>query len=198
MQPDPLAPQEVKQSESSLVQQAKAPKQNSTSMILVVFLVIMLIAAAGLGFWAYILSSILTTTQQQLTTLQGEHDKLQSDYVKLKSDNEKLTADINQSKADFEKTSGELTAAQADLKKSQEQNKGLQDRIDSASTMAKALYAFSTVKTSADFIAMDALIKATDDKQLLTQWNSFVAVPSTDASVKILLYMISSIQDVLK
>jgi septal ring factor EnvC (AmiA/AmiB activator) len=198
MQPDSLSPQEVQQAEPSLVQETKAPKRNLTATILVTFLVILCIGVAGLGFWAYKLNTSLAATQRQLTTLQKEHVKLQSDYAKVKSDNEKLTADLNQSKADFEKTNGDLDTAQADLKKSQDQNKGFQDKIALTGKKAEILYAFSTVKNATDILAIDTLIKATNDQQLLTQWNSFFSSPSTDNSVKFLLYLIASIRDELK
>lgn len=200
MQPDPLTPQEVQQSEPAPtpVQETKVTKRNLTTVILAIFLVVLLIVVAGLGFWAYQLNSNLIDTQQQLTALQGEHTELQADYTKLKGDNEKLTGDLGQSKADLEKTSGDLTTAQAELKKSQDQNKGLQTKTTSASKKAEILYAFSVGSTAKDILAIDTMIKATNDQELIGNWNNFVSAPTAESSTKFLLYLIGAIRDELK
>jgi septal ring factor EnvC (AmiA/AmiB activator) len=182
-------------------EQSPTPEQKNSKkfpVFWVVLLAIVLIAAGGLGFWAYTLNSNLTATQQQLATLQGEHDKLQADYAQLKSDNEKMTADFNQTTADLESTKKELATAQADLKKSRDQNKSLQSKIDVAIKKAEILYAVSTVKSAKDFLAVDTLIKATNDNQLLKEWDNFTSSPTTDGSVKFLLYLIGSVRDGLK
>jgi flagellar basal body-associated protein FliL len=191
VEPDLLSPQEVKQPEPSFVPETKKPKRNLIVIILIVFLVVLCGAVAGLGFWAYKLNTSLAATQQQLAALQ-------SDYAKLKGDNEKLTADLSQSKADLEKNNGDLTTAQNDLKIAQNQNEKLQGKIDLAGKKVEILYAFSTVKNATDLLAVDTLIKETNDKQLLAEWNNFVSSPSADKSVKFLFYLIGSIRDELK
>jgi uncharacterized protein (DUF3084 family) len=210
MQPDPLSTQEGTQPEPNSVQEVAKPaptpivqrKKSSnwgiTAIVLGIFVFVLLVAVAGLGFWAYTLTTKLTATQQQLTALQGEHNKLQTDYATLTSDNEKLNTDLTQTKTDLEKANADLATAQADLKKSQDQNKSLNAKIDLARRKAEILYAVSTVKSATDFLQVDTLIKATNDIQLLTQWNKFASSPTTESSVNFILYLISSIVNDLK
>jgi hypothetical protein len=123
MQPDPLSPQEM-----------KAPKLNFISEILTVLvLLFLLIAVAGLGFWAYRLNTNLTATQQQLSILQGEHNKLKADYEKIKGNNEKLNVNLTAAQTELESIKQDLVATQFNLKTAQEQNKILQAKIDAIS-----------------------------------------------------------------
>ena len=195
MQTDPLAPQEVQQPEPSIVPQTKIippkPKRNLTVIFLVMCLVFLCMSVAGLGFWIYKLNTSLVSTQQQLKTLQSE-------YAELKSGNEKLTADLNQVKTDLEKANGDLDTAQTDLQRLQDRNEGVQSRIDQVSKKIEVLYVFSTTETVEDFLAIDALVKETNDKQLIGQWHSFVAKPSIESSTKFLLFLIGSIREDLK
>ena len=210
MQSDPLSPLPEENQPGSLsapdeqkplqspVREVNAQKRGPITGILVIFLVILLVAVAGLGFWAYQLNSNLVATQQQLTTLQNDYADLQSEHATLKSDHEKLTTDLSQANTDLEKSNGDLTTAQADLQKSQDQNKGLNTRVDLASKKAEVLYAIANVSNAAEFLAIDALVKSTRDDQLLAQWNNFVAAPSAEGSGNLILYLIGSIRDSLK
>jgi uncharacterized protein HemX len=198
MQSEPHSTQEDQKPEQAPVQEMKPQKRSPITGILAIFLVILLVAVAGLGFWAYQLNTSLMAAQQQLTALQDEHAKLQSDHAKLKSDHEKLTTDFSQAKADLEKSNGDLTTAQADLKKSQDQNEGLNAKVDHARKNAEILYAASTVASTTDFFQVDTMIKAANDEQLLAEWNKFAETPTADASFNFLLYLMSSIEDDLK
>ena len=112
MQPDPLTPQpEEKQPDPSPVQEKKPAKRNVGSIILGILVVLLLVAVAGLGYWAYTLNTDLIATQGELTSLQAEHEQLKTDLASAQSDNDQLTADLNQAKADLEKTNGDLTTA---------------------------------------------------------------------------------------
>jgi len=180
MQPNPpLAPQNV--------QPARQEKQNPVFAILgtvfgVVLLCILLAGAAGLGYWAYTLNTQLTTTQQQLASLQ-------SDYNALKSSNDKLTSDYAKSQSD-------LTTAQADLKKAQDQNKSQQANMDMASKKVKVIEAIFWNKQTDS--AIESLVKATNDSQLLTKWNKLKLSTSQSNALDFGDYLFSSLYNNLK
>ena len=191
MQPESFSPQEAEQPVTSLIQETKPSRRNLTTIILAVFLVIILGAAAGLGYWAYTLNSSLIATQQQLA-------EVQSDHAKLQSGNENLTTELAQVKTDLEKSSKDLTNTQTKLEKMQDENLKLKVKIEAASKKLQILYAFSTVSVPTDILAIDTMIKATEDKQLLERWNDFYSAPSASASVEFILNLITATQTSLK
>ena len=191
MQPESFSPQEAEQPVTSLIQEAKPSRRNLTIIILTVFLVIFLAAAAGLGYWAYTLNSSLIATQQQLA-------EVQSDHAKLQSGNENLTTELAQVKTDLEESSKDLTNTQTKLEKMQDENLKLKVKIEAASKKLQILYAFSTVSVPTDILAIDTMIKATEDRQLLERWNDFYSAPSASASVEFILNLITATQTSLK
>lgn len=191
MQPESFSPQEAEQPVTSLIQETKPSRINLTTIILAVFLVIFLGATAGLGYWAYTLNSSLIAKQQQLA-------ELQSDYAKLQSGNENLTTELAQVKTDLEESSKDLTNTQTKLEKMQDENLKLKVKIEAASKKLQILYAFSTVSVPTDILAIDTMIKATEDRQLLERWNDFYSTPSASASVEFILNLITATQTSLK
>lgn len=191
MQPESFSQKETEQPGMSLIQETKPAQRKPPPVILTVFLIIFLAATAGLGYWAYTLNSSLIATQQQLA-------ELQSDHTKLQSENENLTAELAQVKADLEESSKDLTNTQTKLEKAQAENLELNVKIENASKKLQILYAFSTIATPTDILAIDTLIKETKDRQLLERWNEFYSNPSESAGVNFILNLITAIQTSLK
>ncbi len=133
-------------------------------VILGMFICILVVAAAGLGYWGYTLNNNLAATQQQLATLQGQ-------YSTLKSDDAKLAADLEKTKTDLKKTQGDLATAQADLDQAKNQTSSLQAKIDKASKYLTVLVGFwgDTVSNS------ETKIKATNDSLVLSKYQTFAA-----------------------
>lgn len=166
---------------------AREEKRNPVFAILgtvfgVVILCILLAAAAGLGYWAYTLNTQLTATQQQLASLQ-------SDYDALKSSNDKLSSDYAKSQSD-------LTTAQADLKKAQDLTKTQQTNMDITSKKVKVVEAIFWNKQNDS--AIESLVKATNDSQLLTKWNKLKMSTTQANAVDFGDYLFSSIYSGLK
>lgn len=174
MQPDPFTPQEVHQPEPSAQPEALEPKPtpvqgkkpsrwNIAAIVLGFVMFIFLVAAVGLGYWAYALNGELVSTQQQLTTLQKEHVKLQEDYAKLTNDNEKLNADLIQIKTDLTQAQTDLDKANNNLSTTQDQNKTLNAKFYKVSKLAEILYVSAQSQNNSDIIKIDALINSTNN-----------------------------------
>ena len=71
-QPEPPPMHEAPPSIPAPAQVKKQPKRNIAAIILGLFAFVLLLAVAGLGFWAFSLNTKLTAAQQELTALQGE------------------------------------------------------------------------------------------------------------------------------
>lgn len=93
-EPQAIQPEQVPISESlpnaeapAIVSAPIVPKKKSkislAAAALGVCVFLLLVTFAWVGYWAYRLSTELTTAQQQLTVLQAEHDQLQAEYAAL-------------------------------------------------------------------------------------------------------------------
>lgn len=176
----------------------KISRRNIISIVLGILVFILLVVSSGLGIFAYVLTSRLTSTQQQFSALQTEYEQLKAEYTSLVSDNEKLTADFSQAKIDLEKSNADLSAVQDDLKKSQEQNKKLTDKIAKAGRLANILYAWSNIKGPGDFFKIDSLIKSTNDTQLIELWDALVDSPTEQNFDEFFTYLLKAVRDSLE
>lgn len=203
---EPISAAEVSQLESrvgeepptlktSRVVEKKRSKLNLVAIALGLLIVVLLAAFAWVGYWAYRLDSELTSTRQQLTSLQAEHAKLTSEYAALTSEQEKLNAELTQTTADLEKANTDLTAAQAELDKSKKQIKDLESKIDMAVQLTEVLYAWTMTDDASDIFKIDTLIKETGNQQLISQWNTFTKSPSDDAFSVFMDYLITAIRN---
>lgn len=197
--PSPVPVQQVPRPQPAPVPVKKPSRAGGiAAIILGIFVVILLVISAGLGFWAYSLNTKLTATQQQLSALQAEHTKLQSDHTTLVSDHEKTTNDLTQTKSDLEKANADLATAQADLKTAQDQNQTLSDKISKASKLADILYLWFTSKDSADIFKIDTQVKATGNAQVKAAWDKATTSASTDNFVAFMVSLATAIRDTLK
>ena len=144
-------------------------------MALLAFLVVVWI-----GYWAYVLNTDLTSTQQQLSALKADHEKLQADYDALKSTNDQLTTNLAQTKTDLEKANKDLETAQTDLSKAQKKNDELKAKTNKAVKLADILFTWNTAKENADLLEMNSMIQASDDEQLIKNWKNLAN--STDTN----------------
>ncbi len=174
------------------------PKSDKSSMMKTIVMIVLVLALLGVGFWGFQTNSKLTATSGELAVAQTDLATLQGKYDSLTKDNAQLASDLAQTKTDLEKAQADLAKAQSDLTKSQDQGKELQAKIASASKKTEALYAFLTVKTTEDFLVLDTMITATNDKDLIAQWSIFTSSPTTENSANFLLYLITDIKDDLK
>jgi hypothetical protein len=179
--------EELKAPESGVIQPPPSKKRNLSIPVIAILLVVLL----GVGVWAISLSFKLKDSQEQLTTLK-------SDYTKLQSENKKLTEDLKLANADLKQSNKDLTAAEADLEKAEDQNTKLTTKIKLAHDAAEILFAFSSIDSGIDFYKVDSLARATKDKDLLTKWDRFTSLPSSETSYDFLMYMVTSIRDELK
>jgi cell division protein FtsB len=163
---------------------------------LLVFL--LLLGLGWVGYWAYTLNTDLMTTQGQFAALQADHTKLQAEYTTLKSDHEKLNADLTQSRADLEKANTDLTTTQADLDKSKDENKLLNEQIETAESLAEILYVTAMWDSDSDILKIDRLITEAANQSLTKQWDTFTNSPSEDAFTSFFEYLIFATRESLR
>ena len=173
----------------------KRVRINLAAVGLGIFVLLLLAALAGVMYWGFTLNTKLTSTQQQLSTLQSGYSRLQSDYLKLVNDHQTQNTQLSQTKTDLEKAKTDLTAAQAELSKSNDQNKDLESKLDTAGKLTEVLYAWNTTDDPSDLFRIDTLINETENKQVISQWNTFAKSPSDEALNTFMDYLITAIRN---
>lgn len=206
MQPDPISPQEKPQPESistpeetkiemPSAQEKKPSKRNFTAIVLGFLVFVLLVGAAGLGYWAYTLYNQLDTTEQHLNTLQASHEQLQSEHEKLKNDYDKLTSDLDQTSADLETANSDLSTAQDDLGKANKQIGDLNDNLDKASGYANIVYAWITIDNESDIFKINDLVEAADDNELQSLWDTMISSPRDENFDKFFIYLVTALKN---
>lgn len=105
------------ETETPVTEVKTTPKKSNGLSVL---LIVLLLAAIGLGAWGFMMSSSIKKTQSAQAELQKKYDSLTSETDTLTADLAQAGADLEKAKADFEKAKKDLSTAQADVAKSQE------------------------------------------------------------------------------
>jgi cell division protein FtsB len=194
--PDPVA--ETIKAIPSPTKEKKRSKLNFAVIGLLLLLFLLLLSFGWVGYWAYTLNTELTASQGQLTALQANYDKLQTDYTALTSENEKLNAELTQSKSDLEKANSDLATVRSDLSESMQRGEKLDAQIDRGGKLAEVLFVWNTMDNPSDIFKLDTLINETNNKDLVSQWNTFTRSPSDEALGGFLDYLILTIRNSLR
>lgn len=185
MQPEPSVPQDEPQAqpvETPPVQPphvelpvAAPPKPARKFNFLALFSVILLLAVAGLGYWAWQLNTTLATTRQDLAALQEKYDQLTTDKNALSAELEETRTTLE---SELETTKGELAASQADLEKANAELEDtrkelttLQERMKKASKWMDVVIA-NWVDGEND-ASVSKKIDALGDAKLKSLWKEF-------------------------
>ena len=195
-EPDPVT--ESVKSMPAPTKEKRRAKFNFAVLGLSILVFLLLLSFGWVGYWAYTLNTELTASQGQLTALQANYDKLQTDYTALTSENEKLNADLIQSRAELDKANTDLTTAQDNLSESMQRGDKLDAQIDRAGKLTEILFVWTTMNNPSDIFKMDTLINETNDKDLISQWNTFTRSPSDDALGGFLDHLILTIRNHLR
>lgn len=169
----------------------KRPRISLAVVAMIVCSLLLIAGIAWVGYWAYQLSVDLTATQQQLLTLQTEHEKLQADYAALTSENAKLNEEITKAQSD-------LTASQAEVKKLNDENQKLNSKLKKAGSLAEILNSFFNLGEFSSFVELDKQIEAVHDSKLTGLWDDFATSPGEDSLGEFLKYLVPNIHDALK
>ena len=162
------------------------------STVTVLFLIIALGAAVGLGVWAGQLNTNLSAAQKQLT-------QTQADLKKAQADNAQLTANLTQAQATLDQTKSALATAQSNLTTANSDKATMQSKMDKAKTLtdiADAMY--SSPLNASQAMIIDDKIKAAGDSQLISLWNAVVASGSDKNLYDFNKYLFATVAEALK
>lgn len=196
MQPEPVLPQEPQEHASELPGVSPVTKPPRKFNFKILFLIILLLAVAGVGYWAFQLNTSLRAAQESLATLQGKYDD-------LASENDRLTTEFGQVSSDLEKTNTELASTndtlkttRADLIKSNQEGSDLQTKMKKAGLYVEIMRgAFRDKDTLLQTFLKVLLVK---DSKLTELYETYLKSRSSSNLLKWSSYLISTTVEILE
>jgi septal ring factor EnvC (AmiA/AmiB activator) len=193
------------QPDSSLAQEPQTPLQAAGSVpeapkprrniVIPILLVLLLLAASGVGYWAYQLNTQLTRAKQSLSALQAKHDTLKSEKSKLSTELDQVNSELADTNAAIEKTKSDSTAATAELSKYNDEASALISKMGKAEKYIEILKGAFADKDNV--IETFLKVSAIKDSKLDSLWADYLASKS-NSFVKFMAYIISTTVDILK
>jgi septal ring factor EnvC (AmiA/AmiB activator) len=195
MQPDPSLAQEPQTPSQAAgsVPQAPKPRRN---IVIPILLVLLLLAAGGVGYWGYQLNTNLTAAKQSLDALQGKYKDLTSQKSQLSTELDQVNSELADTKAAIEKTKGDSTAATAELSKANNEATALISKMGKAAKYIEVLK--GGFAEGDNVIETFVKVSATKDSKLESLWTDYLTGLSNTSFVKFMAYLISTTVDILK
>jgi len=153
------------------------------------FFVIALVAAVGLGVWAYRLNTQLAQARTDYQALQNDYEKLDSEYSPAKAEFE---AKSDQAKADLDDAKSQAAKLQSEVGKLQSENKAFRNKLAEIQNNVTMLSDFWFMSDS----VFERKVNASADQELKKLYANLQESQQWDDLIEILSYMIQSIDDV--
>lgn len=134
-------------------------------------LVLLVLAALGLGYWTFQQNSKLRDAEGSLAALQKKYDSLTSEKNNLASQLKSAEAELVSTNAELESTNESLTQARADLSAANKEKSALAQKMDKASGYLDVMRgAFEDDDT---YFETFFKVLATGDSKFLGFWNQY-------------------------
>ena len=180
------------QTEPSVAEVKKSPKSTGITVLLV----LLLLAAIGLGVWGYLLGNNIKATVDAQAALQGKYDDLTKEKNTLATNLDQTNADLDKTRTNLEKAKKDLTTAQSDLSKSQSNVTAMRGNMDKA---LKYLAIVSGWFINEDRPSETGLkIKAIEDPKLTEKFEKYDKSGSEEDFKAWFGYLFTAIADLLK
>jgi len=151
--------------------------------------VTVLVAAVGLGVWAYRLNTQLAQARTDYQALQTKYDKLDAEYSDARAEFE---AKSDQAKIDVDDAKSEAAKLQNEVDKLQSENKALRTRLAKIQNNVAMLSDFWFMSDS----VFERKVQASDDQELKRLYANLQESQQWDDLFELLSYMIQSIDEV--
>jgi septal ring factor EnvC (AmiA/AmiB activator) len=199
MQPEPVLPQEPQQPQvntSELPGEVSVAKPSRKFNFKILFLIILLLAVAGLGYWAFQVNTNLKAAQESLATLQGKYDDLASENGRLTTEFGQVSSDLEQTNAELASTNDALKTTKSDLSKSNQEASDLQEKMKKAGLYVEIMRgAFQDKDTLLQTFLKVLLVK---DSELTSLYETYLKSRSSSDLLRWSSYLISTTVEILE
>lgn len=196
MQPEPALSQEPQKQESELQggNPVTAPPRKFNVKIL--FLILLILAVAGLGFWAFQQNTNLKAAQMSLATLQGKYDNLIAEKGRLTTEFGQVSSELEQTNTELASTNETLKTTRADLSKSKQEASDLEAKMKKAGQYVEVMR--GAFKDKDNFFATLLKVMLVKDTKLTELYDTYLKSRSSADLLKWSSYLISTAVEVLK
>jgi chromosome segregation ATPase len=193
MQPESSTPESAPESVP-----ATAPEIKKTSKFNVVtlFLVILVLAAIGLGVWGYTLNTNIQTTYAERDALQKKYDGLMKDKNGLAAELETAKTELATAQSDLKKAQTYLTDAQGQLTKSQDEATKLQASIDNS--LKYLNIALGVYVHGDDLSETESKVKVLNDPKLTEKFKAYKEKDNEKNFTGWMSYLFATMADLIK
>lgn len=196
MQPEPVLPQAPQEQASELPSGDSTPKPPRKFNIKIVFLVVLILAVAGLGYWTVQLNSSLKSEQGSLATLQGKYDDLTSENGRLTTEFGRVSSELEQTNTELASTNETLKTTRTDLSKSKQEVSDLEAKMNKAGLYVEILR--GAFKDKDNLLATFLKVTLVKDSELTELYETYLKSRSSTDLLKWFSYLISTTVEVLK
>ena len=193
MQPEPALPQE-QASEVQGGNPGTAPPRKFN--VKIPFLVLLILAVAGLGFWAFQLNTNLKAAQTSLATLQGKFDDLTAENGRLTTEFGQVSSELEQTNTELASTNETLKTAKADLSKSKQEASALEAKMKKAGLYVEVMR--GAFKDKDNLFVTLLKVMLVKDSKLTELYETYLKSKSSADLLKWSSYLISTTMEVLK
>jgi Tfp pilus assembly protein PilO len=196
MQPEPALPQEPQKQESELQGGNPVTAPPRKFNVKIIFLILLILAVAGLGFWAFQLNTNLKAAQTSLETLQGKYDDLTAENGRLTTEFGQVSGELAQTSTELASTTELLKTAKADLSKSKQEVSALEAKMKKAGLYVEIMR--GAFKDKDNLFVTYLKVAIVKDSELTELYDTYMKSRSSTDLLKWFAYLISTTVEILK
>jgi hypothetical protein len=163
---------------------------------LTVLIILLALAALGLGIWGYMISTKLNTTLESQTVLQTQYDDLKKQNETTISDYDTAQTDLEKNKTTLENYKKYLSSTETSLAKAKDAAVKIQGDVDQALKYIDVLSSLIVQKESR--VEIQKRIEITNDPTLKEKYDKLSQTGSQADATAFLEYILKTINNLLK
>ena len=199
MQPGPALPQEPQKQESELQGGNPVTAPPRKFNVKIIFLTLLILAVAGLGFWSVQVNINLKAAQQSLAVAQSRYDALIAGNAKLTADLGQTNTELEQANTELAKTNETLTTTKSEISKVNSQVLSLKSKKEKAQPYATLLFSvFFLPENDAKWPVIFFEILQLKDKELSDLFSNYIQTPTQINFEKWIGYAITAMGEILR
>lgn len=173
-----------------------APSAPKSNRLITAFIVALILAALGLGYWTFTQSTALKSAEGALAAWQKKYESLASENDKLTNEFGATTKELANTNAELENTQASLTKARAELSEANKEKSVLAQKMDNATGYLDIMRGAFEDDDSYFFTYLR--VAATGDSKFIGFWNQYQDTGDDQDFLIWITYLFTTAVDILE